>query len=977
MLFSIFSNKTKTIVFLFLLKINLIPIKSKLWGNMLNFPITATNHHPKKTTKRSETDALYASATRSDVIQVNLIRKLTELIIELKDISSIKTMDEMHRVHKVAGDLVRLLPGPATPEKLKRTDNDFYIDWREIARNQYSILLELFVDLFDIEWPMRDEHDFDDNVLELFKKDHNYNFTIEKFRVLTKFGNQKPPAIAVMLIILREILFDDLLLAYSFVDVSYNNQNSSKFDLSHIDAEGSELIQLLISVPEKVANKMSGYMDSIFYPDEYSRILLVHMLRGLYFISELNSIEKSEVFSVGFISNLFDRIIMNYNLKRESEHLKLVLTIFSCWAEDIKLKHLINNIFLKLKRQTIEIVAVMLLQSQPNIYMILDNAVVLSDDWNFTLTTRIPLLNFYGHNQKLIENLILYLAIISDDKNEQHSKILINLVLELLDIWASNTSIVRTPFKQRVYIAKLIILSIQYLVTMKTFKFDEKMRVDIRRRLFYGIQLHLQSANKRIQVLGQILTEIILQIIETSSDGEKLLFDYSKLNEFDKNLVNELREIPKRCKFLNENLFENDDRDVNEFITILAEGRGNYIEENVLLEKMRREARITRSVGPSKSEIEVVELKGKKLIQDPTKDEELDSDDDLVPYDMSNDYPVSASKRPKYLTDLRDVLVDTDDPDIYKESIENLEKMVKTQLPNNDISLAIDLIHLLNSHEMKYYVENFEDLRFKSMVAICCVHPKEIAKLLCHEIHTDVGSYTISKKIIMLNVLSEAAKQISAIDFCNDDKDEINSSKKLSVNKLITQKTINRKQEANAVISKRLESKTRYFATKTPHPFRNARKNQFSSIAGWFFFPLVSEFGQKQLIFLKDTTLKHDPDNQLILTFLHTIATIMRCSENCSIAPKFARDILNITTVLRFNQDCEIRWVVMYLIFTVLITLPPEMLITDFYPEFNEIRIWLNTCIQSNIFKNEPNEECRKIAMQILSLLDKLFANFE
>lgn len=942
---------------------------------MLNFPIAV--NRPPTTTKRSETSALYTSATTSDVIHVNLIRKLNELVIELKGIANIKTMVELHRVHVIAGELVRLLPGPATPEKLKRTDNDFYIDWREIARNQYSALLEQFVNLFDAEWPMRDEQDFDENVLELFKKDHNYNFTIEKFRVLTKF-NYKPSVVAVMLIILREILFDDLILAYSFLDVSFNNQNSSKFDLSHVEAEASELIQLLITLPEKVANKMSGYMDSIFYPDEYSRILLVHMLRTLYIISESNSIEKMEIFSIGFLANLFDRIIINYNLKRESEHLKLILTIFSCWAEDIKFKHLINNIFLKLKRQSIEIVAVMLLQSQPNIYMILDNAVVISEDWNFTLTTRIPLLNFYGHSQKLIEHLILYLAIISDDKNDEHNKILINLVLDLLETWASNTSIVRTPFKQRVYIAKLIILSTQYLVTMKTFKLDENIRFEIRRRLFHGIPLHLQSTNKRIQVLGMILSEIMLELIDNNADEEKLHFNYSKLSELDKALVNELREIPKRCKFLNENLFENDDRDVNEFITILAEGRGNYIEENVLLEKMRREARITRNNGPSQSEIEVIELKGKQLIEDSNK-EELDSDDDLVPYDMSNDYPASVTKRPKYLMDVKDALIDTDDPDIYKECLENLETMIEMQLPNNDVSLAIDLIHVLNSHEMKYYVEHFEELRFKAMVSICCVHPKEIAKLLCHEIHADLGQYTIGRKIIMLNVLSEAAKRISSIENVTTASEDKNLSTKVvnSVQKLIKTKTVNRKREANFIIADRLEAKTRYFATKTPHPFKNAKKNQFSSVAGWFFFPLVSEFGQKQLIFSKDAKLKHDPENQLVLTFLHTIATIMRCSENCSIAPKFARDILNITTVLRFNTDCEIRWAVMFLIFTVLTTIPPEMLISDFYPEFNEIRMWLSKCIQSNVFQNEPNEECRKIAMQILSLLDKLFVTFD
>ncbi|KAJ8972747.1 hypothetical protein NQ317_013801 [Molorchus minor] len=132
---------------------------------------------------------------------------------------------------------------------------------------------------------------------------------------------------------------------------------------------------------------------------------------------------------------------------------------------------------------------------------------------------------------------------------------------------------------------------------------------------------------------------------------------------------------------------------------------------------------------------------------------ELDSDDDLEPYDLSNDVKVTKKNPPAYLRDLRDGLLEMEDYEIFTLSLENCEKLIVSQLSDDDATIGLELLEILLSLEPKFYVENFDSL-----------------------IHADLGTYSIARRIFMLDVLRQAARTLS--DLKKSDKPESHLTKK-------------------------------------------------------------------------------------------------------------------------------------------------------------------------------------------------------
>lgn len=891
---------------------------------MINLPITANK-------KFDETNCKTSNIVFGQVI-LNIIENLENL-------TKISSSEDVHKLHSILEDLFKQLPGSATPETLKQISPDLYIDWKEFARNEFTQILDLIVGKFNKSWPIVEDR-LDGKLLELFTQTYNAEFIAASINLLVTACN-KSEHFYIFDRILGSVLKNELVLFTVFVEASFNEDKKS------YENSSDDLFKVLMSIPNKMANLSKGTASDIFLPEIFSKILLKNFVKAFYFLCETNSREGTDLFNIQFLSKTLSQILIHFNFDKQSTNLENTFKILTSFAENLKYKRFVNELLLHLNRNAILIASVMILKCSSNIQALLNDCIIVSEDWNYLLITKIPLMSYFK-NEDIIKNLIMYISSVSD-KETGDKNILYNLLEELLDVWSVKACILRTSFEQHLYITKLIILSVVSLTKFTNNPVTTEMRNRIQMKIFNGITHHLESTAKNLRYLGMITSEVVMNMLNERDLNEKLAYDYSSMDKEYLELVSNLRELPK-----------------NAFAVITDDGDTKTLYNNFFVDCYEVEETIKecRESLVCESKLDLQEMTGLKMLSENTTNSSLDSDDEFESYDMSNDTLIIQEKRPKYLIDLKNALIYTEDSDVFVSSMETCEKLINDQLANNDIKLGLEILSILVNLEQKFYLENFYELRFNSAVEACCIFPKECAQYLCNEFHSDTGKYSINKKVFMLDILSQAAKNLSKINNKLEDEKKV-----LKIDKTVKKLLRGKKEfDKNQFLAERIENKTKRYGQRNK-PTRYEQINKFADNAGYFFYPLVYGFGRKQLTFYSNNNLKYDSDNILLVNFLQTITILMICSENCPIATKFAREIIQISTFLRFNPEPQIRIAALQLISSVLISVSKDILKNDFFDDLVEIRLWLQSCVEHNSVKSaEKNNECRQLATHVLSI---------
>jgi telomere length regulation protein len=301
--------------------------------------------------------------------------------------------------------------------------------------------------------------------------------------------------------------------------------------------------------------------------------------------------------------------------------------------------------------------------------------------------------------------------------------------------------------------------------------------------------------------------------------------------------------------------------------------------------------------------------------------------------------------------------------------VESSERIISQQLKDHHSDLALDLLSIFLSLEKQCYFENFEEVKMRNLVLICSIYPKECAQYLGNEFNTEISKYSMGKRIMMLEVLVETAKKLSAIEIERKEskKDPENVLNKLN-RKFVEDSIDQRKIEAEKIIRERLLKKTRRIVSQSKSLADVSAVNRFADVAGYFFFPLIHGFGKKQFLFTTKTSLKYDTDNILLMTFLRTISVLMLCAENCPVAPKFAREIFNLSVFLRFHDEAKIRLGVFHMLSTLFLALPKNLLQSMFYNDIQELRAHLEIIVNNVVLNKEPNQECKEFAGKLLEM---------
>lgn len=827
-----------------------------------------------------------------------------------------RTIGDIQRIDKLIVDFVDQLPGSMTPEKLIRIDASIYTDWQSFASNEYSQCLEAVLLRIDRIWP--NIRDASNGFHKLFTVECSAEFVIES---VTTLATNLSKNTGTLVHVLSAIISSETTLFTTFVDLSYNDVELSATNRNMLEKRCEDFTQILISLPNRVANEMKQSTPDEFLPDGFSRILLSHVLKMVSFACNVNAVEGRLVFDVTFMTKLVSKIITNFHAERSSKPLVHTIKTLSAWSQKSAVtSKFVNDLFIGLNRPAIDIIAVFILKNISNVHSILGaNAIARSDNWKQCLLVTIPLLNFFPDRNVCI-NLVRYL-------NGTDTELMDTLLLELLSSWASKISICRTSIAQHVFLSSLILLLVH---TRKCA--DETKLKEI---LFRGVQQHIESQNSSIRCIGMILTELVLSKIDSFSAEEKLQFDYAGFASTDREIVESLRTL---CESYDNRQLLNDEPEV-------------LVDELVIQRKVALPLQANEAV---------------QAIVKPTDD--VDSDDDLESYDMSDDVLEVQDKSPKYLLDLKEAVCETEDPNIFASCLEHCRQLIVEQLSNDDVLLGLDLLRIFINLNQKFHMTNFDEHRLSGCVAICTIYPKECVEYICGEFHSEVGRYSIATKILMLEIVAESAKELSTIEMANTKVHSKNNCTDNHIKKLTNTLDDLRIKETEKIVRDRIEKKSKRFATKSPHPLKRAQQNRFAPVAGNFFYSLLHGYGRNQLTLTASTSLKRDIDNILLVNFLQTITTIVLAARNCTIVAKFAKDIFLMCSRLRFNDEAKIRLVVLQMYAAVLITVPKWSLQTDFFDDLCELKLWLESCCQLNVFKREHNDECRDMAEHVLVL---------
>lgn len=782
----------------------------------------------------------------------------------------------------------------------------------------------------------------DEDVAELVRLasiTDNVDFILEAMNVLSD-----PSVLAgspqLVLKILEEILMDESYLMFAFSRLSHSQLDEIQFD---------RYLNQLVNLPDRIANQMGREFPRTFERRAFSSILMMNAIKSLFVVARINALEQLEVYNTNFLSKLISKVLVQY--KSEETVLLCSLRVMSSLAAQKTYRKAVRDLMGGLQRPAVEIAAQLIfsgVEKKERIVGMLGDVWSARSDWKFVLSRKIPFLSF-SRDDRIIDNLSFFMA-------TQDVRLMEQMLKDLTSVWSTKSHIFDAPFEQHFQVSKFIVLLTKYLTSPRDHS------EEIKKLLYDGIQIHLGSTDRKLRALGMITSEVTIGIFDGDvSDDERLKFDYSDFDpEIIKEIVDVIQEFP--AKAVAADILEVDEAD-----------DGSEVELMEQLAAMVEQQEIRRvNVERTKEVVEVKETPAAVHPQEVLDSD--DDDDDLQPY-ADSDAPFIDQKCPRYLLDVIQAFTikeNAEDPEKFQLTMEAAEGIIKQQLPGHHTDLAVDLLSIFIRLDRTSFVENFEDLKMKILVQICLIHPKVSAEFLAGEFNTKARQYTITRRMLMLDVLAETAKELSKLKYESDvvEATEVNASR--AQNKLLiklNEELENRnKKDAQRIIRNRLLAKTRRITTRTKAPDENAGVNHFAAVAGSFFFPLVHGFGRKQILFTSGAKLESDSDNILLEKFLNTISVLMLCAENSLAAPKMARELLSLSVFLRYHVESKIRLAVLHSVATILLAVPQKVLANEFSKEILEFSTHLEMISTSSVENFEADRECRDFAKQLLEM---------
>ncbi|XP_052264514.1 telomere length regulation protein TEL2 homolog isoform X2 [Dreissena polymorpha] len=690
------------------------------------------------------------------------------------------------------------------------------------------------------------------------------------------------------------------------------------------------LVSEIASIPDKMANKLKTEISDIFHPKRYIPLLISDILSTLGMVCKY--IRLSKDCSLEFISHLVGKLCIS-GYADQFWDIMLQQTMLLV-RQDFIWSRVMETIVTRVPDRCMESVLVPLVKAL-GWYGLMDrflgNCVTQNQKIQLLLCTKL-IFHRYFSTPQVLQNVIGYLA-----TGASRKYLYAKMLKELVQVWGDRSSVQHTSYEQHYYLTQALVISMAFLNDPQ----KHELKDELLRHLLTSVDNHISFADARIRKLGMLVGEIITRKLEP--DGPDLNFEVGDDDE-----VKELRsllvvpedhfniEIPDELSMLlSENGTEVALLGIDEFL--------ESSEPSSVMSSAGAQKPVTSSVTSSQD------------IQTCDPPSDLDSDDDLEPYDLTNDTDKSKVKQPKYIRDCMEDLINNEGPNKVGEALKAAESLIRGNpfgLTEISAEFSKVLLHLTD----EYSLPDFRKNRFNSLVALAVMAPKQVACYLSEQFYE--RNYSIRQRLDVIEVLGTAAQELSKPTDLNTGKgDKPNISK---IEELPPPSSEPEKWQE--VVQRRIDSKTRRFGQGKTRPELKAVENKFSPVAGHFFYPLLKHFDRTE-----NTFDLMGEDCFVLGRLMYTLGIVMYAAANSPPAKQMGKTLLEFIWVLRFHSDSKVRQGLLFAVSMVYLSVPAHMLLNDLQQEVFESKNWLEDVIDKDV-----NVTCKTLAVQALVLLENI-----
>ncbi|KAK7507597.1 hypothetical protein BaRGS_00001532 [Batillaria attramentaria] len=663
-----------------------------------------------------------------------------------------------------------------------------------------------------------------------------------------------------------------------------------------------ELIQTLAALPTKMANILGRENSDTFLPQNYVPWFALYITECLQKTHDL--IMDFKDCSLEFISRLVGKFCRTgyADLLLDS----LLPPLCAEVTKDYVWCRMCERVITGVPQLAMESVIVPVLTKIPWYGLVdkfLGDCVVHNHKVRFLLCTTLLFHRFFS-KVLLLQNLIGYLAS-SHTRRQLYHEVFCNL----LRVWGDASSLHHISSEQHLFLCRALMICISHV----GLKEQQEWKDELIRLLLPGVQSHLGSTVAAVRTRGMLVAQVLTRTVDPK--GQQIEFEMVRTEEVEE--LEKLLEVP-------------------------SDPGMPTLEQH--LERVRlREAQEEKSADSSEQQ------------PPPGTDSDLDSDDDLVPYDMSNDKKVSKVKAPKYIRDCMEGLINTQEADKFEACLTAAESLIRSR-PDGLPEISQEFTKILLHSTESCGIPGFAFYRLGAMTALAVQCPQLVAKYLTGEFYE--RNYNIRQRLDMLEVLAAASQELSQPDKAAPDHgDERKSSTDLAPH--------NTQPETwREIVQRRIDSKTRRFGKGPSKPEAPATPNRFGNVAGEFFYPLMRFYdrGERAFDLLGD-------DSLVLHRLVYTLAIILHAAMHTPAARQMGKTLLEFTWSLRLHPDVSVRQAVLVATSMAVLVIPPHFLLTDLQTDMLETKAWLE-----GVFEHDVNVECKKLAAQGLGLLDSIVA---
>uniref|UniRef100_A0A673XN74 Telomere length regulation protein TEL2 homolog n=1 Tax=Salmo trutta TaxID=8032 RepID=A0A673XN74_SALTR len=635
------------------------------------------------------------------------------------------------------------------------------------------------------------------------------------------------------------------------------------------------LLGRLVALPDLTANQLHHHNKTLFLPQQYYPLLARDMLTVLE--RTCKALRGLKDCSLTFVAQALGKACVQ-------GHSGLVFGVLaprlaSCTRSDMVWQRVCWKLLENVPERWLESVLTGMCYFSPRpdaLSRIMGNLVLKNKKAQFVITHKLLLLP-YKYETRVLSILLGYLA-----QDRERRPLLIQVSVQCIRLAWANPSL---------YVSRALLLCVGLLSDAEL----QELRSELLQCMLGGMQSHLDSSVVRVRRMGMVVGECLSSRMDIN--GAKLKFEYEH---------------------------DEETKELLSLMTPLSEEETEPLDDRLDLPQYVKGQTVPSQAVPSQAA-----SMAQKSGTDP--DSELDSDDELTPYDMSADQEMSQAAPPRYL---RDCLEGR-----YTYSSLVIVVPLMFVAPQVSVELSKVLLHM----EDRYKHCGFPGLR------------QTVTEYLTTEFYS--MNYSIRQRLDILEVLIMSAQELS-----QPITDKGGPSK--SIQRVTMDTPLYPGDDPihwRQVVERRIQSKTKRLSKGVTHPPVKPTPNRYAPVAGHFFFPLLRNYDRPQVTF--DLL---GGDHLVLGRLIHTLGLLMHLAVNAPVATQMGRALLDFVWAVRYHVDQMVRRGVLFAVCSVFLSMPSQSLLVELSDQLFETRAWL-----ADVAEGDPDADCRNLAVQSLVLLEK------